>query len=175
MARALMAELPSPDALASSIRWLREHGFEQIDAYTPYPVDEVIEALGPKPSPIPWFVLGGACVGGALAYFVQWFTTAVEYRLDVGGRPFHPWPSFIPITYELATLFGALAGFIAFFALVGLPRPWHPVFEAEGFESVSSDRHWLRVERFEEHRWAPAALEALTRLGATRVVVEEAP
>lgn len=175
MARALMAELPSPQALVRSIRWFREHGFEGLDAYTPYPIDEVIDALEPEASPIPWFVLGGAAFGGALAYLVQWFTTAVAYRLNVGGRPFHPWPSFVPITYELATLFGALTGFVAFFVLVGLPRPWHPVFEADGFESVSVDRNWLRVERFDDHRWAPEALEALARFGASRIVVEETP
>src|SRR5688500_10546388 len=115
MARAVMAEFSTPQALAHTIRWLRDRGFEHLDAYTPYPVDDVIEALSPRPSPIPWFVLGGAAFGGGLAYFVQWFTTAVTYRLDVGGRPFHPAPSFVPITYELATLFGALFGFVAFF------------------------------------------------------------
>lgn len=175
MARAVMAEFSSPEALARSIRWLRERGFDALDAYTPYPVDDVLDALELRPSPIPWLVLAGALCGGALAYLVQWFTTAIEYRLDVGGRPFHPWPSFVPITYELATLFGALTGFVAFFVLARLPRPWHPVFETHGFESVSSDRHWLRIDRFEDHRWAPEALEALPRLGATRVVVEEAP
>lgn len=173
MARAVMAELSSPEALARALLELRRQGYRELDAHTPYPVDDVQEALGLKRSPIPWFVLAGAAFGGSLGYLVQWFTSAVAYRLDVGGRPFHAAPAFVPITYELATLFGALVGFIAFFLLTGLPRPWHPVFEADGFESAARDRFWLRVCDSKPRAVPQETVNALLSLGALRVVIEE--
>ncbi len=177
MKGAVMAEFPSPETLAAALRELRARGYQRLDAYTPYPIDDVIDALALPASPIPWFVFGGAAFGGGLAYAVQWFTTAIAYRLNVGGRPFHPGPAFVPITYELATLFGALVGFVAFFFLVRLPRPWHPVFEVEGFESVSADKFWLRAFGLrvdEDGSELAEAFAALQDLGASRIVVEEA-
>lgn len=173
MARAVMAEFSSPDALVEALSHLKSRRYGRLDAYTPYPVDDVQDALSLRPSPIPWFVLGGAMFGGSVGYVVQWFLNAISYRLDVGGRPFHAAPAFVPITYELATLFGALVGFFAFFFLTGLPRPWHPVFEVDGFESVASDRFWLRLEHPKAGTDLDEVASELRRLGAERVVLEE--
>lgn len=144
--RALLTEFGSPEDLALAARHLRAQGERRLDAYTPYSTEAVREALELEPSPLSRLVFVGAVLGAAGAYFLEWYTTAHLYPLNVGGRPPHMPLPFVPIAFEMGVL---LAAFTAFFGvLVGgrLLKLWDPVFEVPGFESVSVDRFWLRVD-----------------------------
>lgn len=141
----MLAEFPSSDALIEAVRTLRRQGYSDLDAYSPYPIDGMSEALGLRRSPVPLFVLGGGLLGAGLAYFMQWWMATVDYPLNIGGRPAHSPPPFIPITFELAVLLAALSAFFGVFAWIGLPRLHHPVFSVEGFANVTVDGFWVGV------------------------------
>jgi Protein of unknown function (DUF3341) len=144
--RMLLTEFGSPEDLALAARHLRARGQRKLDAYTPYSTDAVREALDLGQSPLSRLVFVGALLGAGGAYLLEWYTTAHLYPLNVGGRPPHMPLPFVPIAFEMGVL---LAAFTAFFGvLVGgrLLKLWDPVFEVEGFESVSVDRFWLRVD-----------------------------
>jgi hypothetical protein len=144
--RVLLTEFISAEDLASAARHLRARGYRELDAYTPYSTEAVREALALEPSPLSPLVLLGAVFGAGAAYFVQFYTTAHLYPVNVGGRPLHMPLAFVPITFEMGVLFAAFAAF--FGVLIGgrLLKLWDPVFEVQGFESVSVDHFWLRVD-----------------------------
>lgn len=123
----------------------RGEGVRVVDAYLPFPDAGVLEALELPKSPLPKVVGASALLGGLVAYVIQWWTNAVDYPLDVGGRPVHPAPSFLLITFETAVLFGAMSAFFGLCFLCRLPRPHHPLFEIPGFERASVDRYFLLV------------------------------
>ncbi len=177
MRRGLMAEFQGPDALAAAIRALRDEGYRRLDAYLPLPHRAVEEALALPKSPLAWFVLGGGLLGATVAYVGMWWTNAVDYPLNIGSRPAHAMPAFIPITFELTVLFAGLAAFFGWAWLCRLPRLWHPVFEIEGFERASIDGYFLAVDARDPRYAADVSMRRLTALGARRVlrVGEEAP
>lgn len=144
MAR-LLAEFKSPIALAEAIRRLRERGYRELDAYTPYSTEQVRDALEWKRSKLSWVVLLAALFGGGAAYFLQWYLVGFLYPLNVGGRPPHMPLAFVPITFEMAVLSGSVAAFVSVLWGGRLLRWWDTVFEADGFESASVDRFWLEV------------------------------
>src|SRR3972149_1077720 len=111
-----------------------------MDAYTPFPVEELSETLGHHPRELPRIVLAGALLGALAGYAMQYFATVLYYPIDIGGKPLHSWPSFIPVTFELAVLGGALSAVVGMLALNGLPRPYHPVFNAPRFDLASRDK-----------------------------------
>jgi Protein of unknown function (DUF3341) len=176
MAR-LLAEFSDATALARAIGQLRARGYRALDAYTPYSTEEVREALAEGRSTLSWLVLLGALLGGAGAYFLQWYLVAFLYPLNVGGRPPHMPLAFVPITFEMAVLGGAGAAFVSVLWGGRLLRWWDPVFEAEGFESASIDRFWLEV-RDRDPRFDPVEtsreVEALKPLRQL-MLHEEAP
>lgn len=141
-----MAEFETPEALFKAARRAREAGYEKLDAYSPHPVEGLAEAIGFTKNRVPLAVLLGGLFGGALAYFMQWYANVVSYPINIGGRPHHSWPSFIPITFELTVLFAAFAALFAMLALNGLPRPYHAAFNAPGFERASQDRFFLCIK-----------------------------
>lgn len=161
----VLAEFETPEELLEAARRMRADGHELEDAYTPCRVEGLEEILGLRRTRIPWLVLGAGLVAAVLAYLLQWWITVVDYPLNVGGRPLHSAPAFVPISFEMAILFGALAGFAALFVAGGMPKLWDPVFEVEGFERASVDRYWLAVA---DGDGGPA--ERLESLGALRVV-----
>jgi len=142
----LVAEFDQPEPLMEAARRAREQGYRHLDAFTPFPVDGLPEALGLRPSRLPLLVLLAAVAGGAGAYFLQWYTTVIEYPLDIGGRPLHSWPAFIPVTFELAILSGAVAAVVGMLFANRLPMPYHPLFNVPGFDRVSRDRFFLCIE-----------------------------
>ncbi|HVY25714.1 MAG TPA: DUF3341 domain-containing protein [Polyangiaceae bacterium] len=144
MAR-ILAEFETPDALAYAIEALRARGYRELDAYTPYSTEEVREALAWRRSRLSWFVLLAACFGGGGAYFLQWYLVGFLYPLNVGGRPAHMPLAFVPISFEMAVLGGAIAAFVSVLWGGRLLRWWDPVFEVGGFESASIDRFWLEL------------------------------
>lgn len=141
----IMAEYETPEAVIVAGRLAREHGFTALDAYTPFPVNGLDEAIGIPKSRLPALVLAGGLLGGTGAYFMQWFATVVSYQINVGGRPFHSWPMFLPITFEMTVLGAAFAAVVGMLGLNGLPRHNHPIFNAEGFERATRDRFFLCV------------------------------
>jgi Protein of unknown function (DUF3341) len=144
----IIAEFERAEDVVAAARRTREAGYRRIDAYTPFPVDGLSEALGFRDQKVPFIMLisglAGALGGFALLYWAMAAPLAVN--LNIGGRPLYGWPYFIPITFECTVLLAALAGVFGMFAVNGLPQPYHPVFDAPDFPRASSDRFFLCVE-----------------------------
>lgn len=145
MREGLLAEFETPEALVSAIHGLREKGYRELEAYTPYIVIEAEEALEIRRSRLPYAIFIGGVFGAGAAYFLQWFLNAYLYPLDVGGRPPHMPLAFIPITFEMGVLFASFTAFFGVLVRSRLGRLWDPVFEVPGFTSASIDRFWLEV------------------------------
>jgi hypothetical protein len=142
----LMAEFDSATELVDSARKLREAGYRKTDAFSPFPLHEIDEALGIKRSILPVLVFFGGITGLLLGLGLQVFVHYIDYPMNVGGRPYLSWPAFIPPSYELTIL---LAGFTAVFGMLflnGLPRPYHPVFNVPRFSLAMREKFFLLVE-----------------------------
>jgi hypothetical protein len=142
----LMAEFDSPDALVAASRRAHQAGYRRLDAYTPFPIEELHEALGFHHTRVPLLVLIGGIVGGLTGYGLEYWVSTTAYPLNIGGRPFHSWPSFIPVTFEMTVLFAALTAVFGMLALNKLPMPYHPVFNAPRFALATRDRFFLCIE-----------------------------
>jgi hypothetical protein len=165
----LLAEFESEEALLAAARRARKAGYRRLDAFSPYPVEGLDEAVGARWNLVPVFVLAGG-IGGALAgYGLQYYATVMAYPINVGGRPLHSWPAFIPITFELAILGAAVAGLLAMLALNGLPMPYHPVFNVAEFARASQDRFFLLIEASDRKFKAAATRQFLAGLNPTQV------
>lgn len=158
----ISGEFTSATALATAIRAARAAGWRDIEAFMPFPASEVLEALPPARDRIPLITLCGGIFGGAGGYFMQWYAATQSYPLNVGGRPLHSWPSFIPITFELAVLGAALAAVFGMLLLNGLPRLRHPMFGVGHFDNASRNRFFICIRGGEgdERERARALLEA---------------
>ena len=168
----LLAEFSTPEELMCAAEEAYGAGFRKMDGYAPFPVEGLAEALG-KRNRLPLLVLIGGIVGGVGAYFMQWYANAISYPINIGGRPIHSWPSFIPITFELTVLCAGLTAFFASFALNGLPRPHHPLFGIPEFDRASQDRFFLCIEA-KDRKFHPkdtrAFLQKLNPLSITEVL-----
>ncbi|MFL5344566.1 MAG: DUF3341 domain-containing protein [Hyalangium sp.] len=164
----VLGEFRSPERLVEAARALRERGFVRLDAHTPFPVEGLDEVLELKSSRLPALGLVAGLSGAVGAYLVQWFTQGVDWPLNVGGRPLHAAPAFIPITFESAVLAAAGAVFLGVFVACGLPRVTHPVFELESFRSASVDGFWVSVA-VDEASQRETVSETLRTLGAAQV------
>lgn len=141
---ALVAEFAGPEALLDAARRTVPR-YRAVDAYAPYSVDGLAEALGFEASRVPLIALLGGLAGGIGAYFLQWYSAVVDYPINSGGRPLHSWPAFVPPTFELTVLGAALAVFVGLWVLCGLPRLHHPIFNAPEFDLASRNRFFLAV------------------------------
>lgn len=142
----LMAEFSDPTELVAAARQAHEAGYRHLDAYTPFPIEQLSEALGMHRNLLPPIVLAGGIAGMLTAIGLQYWTSVVDYPINVGGRPLFSWPLFIPVTFELTILFAAFATVLGMLALNGLPMPYHPVFGAPRFALASRDRFFLCIE-----------------------------
>ena len=142
----LLAEFSEPNELIAAARATREAGYTRVDAYTPYPIEEVSEALHLKRSGLPLLVLIGGIIGGCAGFGSQYWAATIAYPLNIGGRPFNSWPAFIPITFETTVLVAAFFTVLGMLALNGLPMPYHPVFNVPRFALASRDRFFLCIE-----------------------------
>jgi hypothetical protein len=165
----LMAEFASPADLIAAARKVREAGYVKIDAYSPYPMEALSEALGLHRSPLPKLVLAGGVLGAGVGYGLQYWASVIEYPMNVGGRPFHSWPAFIPATFETAVLFAALAAVLGMLGLNGLPEPYHPVFNVPTFALASRDRFFLCIEAVDPRFHHDETWSFLVSLGARAV------
>jgi hypothetical protein len=142
----ILAEFSEPEALLSAARVLREDGYRDMDAYTPYPIDGLADALGLAPTRLSWAVFAGGAFGGALAYFGQWYSAAVAYPIHVAGRPLHSWQAFVPVTFEMTVLGAALTALLVVIVGNRLTRLHHPLFAIDRFSLASTQRFFLCVE-----------------------------
>ncbi len=165
--RGLLAEFATPEALLAAVRALKGHGYRDLETYTPFDVPGLSAALGLPRQRLPRAVFAGGFLGGAAAYAVQWWTNAVSYPVNAGGRPMHAVPAFIFPTFEALVLAGSAVALFGCFALLRFPDLWHPVVEVEGFERASVDRYFLELRRGAGDQRAEALL---AKAGAIRVV-----
>jgi hypothetical protein len=142
----LMAEFDNPTDLVEAARSTYDAGYRRINGYSPFPIEELSDAIGFHKSRLPLIVLIGGIVGGLAGYFMMYYMEVIDYPLNVGGRPFHSWPAFIPITFETTVLGAALACIFGMLALNKLPQPYHPVFNAPRFALATRDRFFLVIE-----------------------------
>jgi hypothetical protein len=168
----LMAEFKTPEQILAATQAAHAAGYRRMDAYTPYPVEGLAEELDLPRTRVPMVVLIGGLVGAAGGYFMQWWAAAHDYPLNVGGRPYHSWPAFIPITFELMVLVAALAAILGMFFLNKLPEPYHPVFNVPRFDRASQDRFFLCIEATDSHFDAVATRALLQSLQPVGDVVE---
>jgi hypothetical protein len=142
----LMAEFEGPTEVVAAAHRIREEGYRKVDAYTPYPIEELAEALGHHHSWLPFLVFVGGLTGGLCGYLLQYWTAVVDYPLNIGGRPVHSWPAFIVPTFETTILFAAGTAVLGMLALNGLPEPYHPVFNVPQFARASKDRFFIAIK-----------------------------
>jgi hypothetical protein len=141
----LLAEFDSPTSLVKAAEQTREAGYKKIDAYSPLPVEGLAEAIGFHHDLVPLVTLIGAIIGGATGYLMQYWINVINYPINIGGKPFHSWPAFIVVTFEMTILFGGISAVFGMLALNGLPMPYHPVFNVPRFAFASKDRFFLIV------------------------------
>jgi hypothetical protein len=142
----VMAEFSSMSDLIAAIHAAREHGYRHMDAYSPFPSHEISHALHLAPSPLPYMVLAGGIIGMLAGYFLQYYAAVIDYPTNIGGRPLHSWPFFVPITFECTIAGAALTAVFGMLALNRLPTPYHPVFNHPTFALASRDAFFLCIE-----------------------------
>jgi hypothetical protein len=169
----LLAEFASAHALLAAAQRARDDGYRCMDAYTPFPVEGLARALGFRHTTVPFVTLCGGVLGGLVGYSMQYWMAAVDYPINVGGRPLNSWPAFIPVTFEMTVLGAALAAVLGMLALNGLPMPYHPVFHVPRFALASRDRFFLCIQSADPRFDRDSTRTLLATLGAK--AVDEVP
>jgi hypothetical protein len=141
----IMAEFGTPEALVDAVKAAKRAGFTRLDAYSPFPLSDLAEELGIRTTIVPWIAFVAALIGSGIQYGTQYWMNAVDYPLNVGGRPLDSWPAFIPSTLIVAILWAGAATLIGLLLVLRLPRLHHPVFAVHGFERASQDRFFLCI------------------------------
>ena len=169
----LMAEFHAPADVVAAAHAAHAAGYRRVEAYSPYPIEALTEALHLHHSKLPMLVLIGGVIGAVAGYGLQYWAAVIEYPMNIGGRPFHSWPAFIVPTFETTILFAALTAVLGMLALNGLPEPYHPVFNVPSFALATRDRFFLAIEsrdpRFDEAQ-TRRFLEALSGVMAVAEV-----
>lgn len=169
MRRFVLGEFSRPDACVAAARKLRESGVSGLDAYSPYPLHGIDEALELPRSKVPLVALTGGVLGALGGYTLQWWMNAVDYPINVGNRPQHGFWTNIPITFESGVLIAVLSIFFSsIFVFFGLPRTYHPVFESERFRTASLDAFWISAETADENA-VPGLEQKFREAGARKV------
>lgn len=142
----LIAEFDDPDNLMAAATAAYHKGYRTMDAYTPFPIHGLDDALNIQETKLAWFTLAAGVTGAVSGFGMQWFASVVHYPYDIGGRPYFSWPAFIPVAFEMNILFAAFTTGLVMLALNGLPQLYHPVMNAKNFERATSDRFFLCIE-----------------------------
>jgi hypothetical protein len=172
-AHGLLAEFSGPAALLQAARAAHDAGYRQLEAYSPMPVEGLVEALGSADQGLPRLALVGGIVGAVLTFVLQWLSVTVDYPLNVGGRT-PAWPGLIPATFEMTVLGAALAVFFGALLRSGLPRLYHPVFNDAGFAAASSDGFFLCIDAADPYYHTHQTRHFLESLQPVRVTVIDA-
>jgi hypothetical protein len=142
----LLAEFETPTELVTAARTAYNLGYRKMDAYSPFPIEELSEAVGYGSSRMPLVVLVGGLIGLSTALLLQYWISVLSYPINVGGRPLASWPAFIVVAFELTVLGAAIFGVFGMLAINGLPMPYHPVFNVKRFAFATKDRFFLCIE-----------------------------
>jgi hypothetical protein len=142
----VMAEFDNPEMLCAGAERAHAVGYRRMDAYSPFPIEGLAEVIGFKRTQLPLIVLIGGILGGIGGFYLQYWTSVIDYPMLIGGKPYNSWPAFIPVTFETTILGAALAAVLGMLGLNGLPMPYHPVFNVERFALASRDRFFLCIE-----------------------------
>jgi hypothetical protein len=167
----LMAEFDSADELLQAAHRTHDAGYRKIDAYSPFPIEGLADAIGFHKNRVSLVVLIGGLVGLMSAYGLQYWVAVITYPTNIAGRPYHSWPSFIIVTFELTILFGGLSSAIGMIILNGLPLPYHPVFNVPEFAKASENKFFLVVESADP-QYDPARTRAFLGDLAPRMISE---
>ena len=141
----LVAEFSSAEALVHAAKKTYAQGYKKVEAFSPFPIEELSEALHIQEKRIPFLVLMAGILGGLTGFSLQYYVSVIAYPIRVGGKPLNSWPSFIPVTYELTILGAALAAVLSMIILNNLPMPYHAIFNTKNFERATLDRFFLCV------------------------------
>ncbi len=159
----LLAEFSDPGALLDAVKALRKRGYTRLDTFTPFPIHGMDRAIGLGQSKLGFIVFGGGLTGAALGYWLQWWTSAVDYPINISNKPLFSIEPSVPIIFELTVLFSALAAVVGMLALNGLPKPYNPLFHSERFGRATDDGFFLHVQagdgRFDRRATADALFE----------------
>jgi len=165
----LMAEFDDAQSLTDAVTKTYAAGYRKTDAYSPFPIEHVWEALGVHDRPVSFFVLCGGLLGMLGGFGLCYWVSTMAYPLNVGGRPYNSWPSFIPVTFELTILLASFAAVISMIALNGLPLPYHPVFNVPSFLRASQDKFFLAIEASDPKFDRQQTFEFLKSLGPREI------
>ena len=169
----LVAEFSSAEELVEAARRASDYGYKRIEAYSPFPIDELNDVIE-KPNPLPFLVLGGGVTGAVVAYGMQAYIAIWYYPLNIGGRPLHSWPTFIVLTFELTILFAAAAAFFGALFFSGLPAPYHPLANSDEFTRTTNDKFALCIQADDPKFLPERVRHFLESLGPERVEEVEA-
>jgi hypothetical protein len=142
----LIAEFGTPEELLAAATTVKGAGYSQFEAYSPFPIEGLDEAIGHRPTRIGYVILAVAVVTALGGFFMQYFADVIMYPLNIGGKPFNSWPNFIPVAFETMILLTGITAAVVMIVANGLPRPNHPIFNAPGFGAASRDKFFLCVE-----------------------------
>lgn len=165
----LLAEFHTPAEVVAAARGVREAGYRRVDGYSPFPIEELSEALHFHRSHLPKIVLGGGILGALAGWGLEYWSSVIAYPLNIGGRPFNAWPAFIVPAFETTILFAAGSAVLGMLALNGLPQPYHPVFNTPSFALATRDRFFICVEATDPRFDRAETRTLLKRLGASEV------
>ena len=168
----MLAEFDSPEAVLEAATRTSETGYRQVEAYTPFPVHGLTDALGQSPTRVPVVAFFSGILGALLGFGMCWYANVVSYPWNIGGRPPNSWPAFIPITFEVMVLCASFGAVLSMLGLNGLPQPYHPVFNAPVFERASRDRFFICIEARDpkyDSQQTRSFLESLSPLSVTEV------
>ncbi len=164
-----LAEFESVNALIEACERVRDEGFTRWDAHTPFPVHGLDAAMGLRSTKLPWLVFGAGLSGAGIGMLMQWWMNAVDYPLNISGKPLFSIPANIPIAFEVTILFSALTAFVGMLALNGLPQYHHPIFQSERFRRASDDRFFISIEARDPRCRGEMTERFLAGLGAVAV------
>jgi hypothetical protein len=169
----VLAEFKDATELYYACEKVRDAGFKNWDAHSPFPIHGLDGAMGMGRSHVPWIVLVGGLTGAAAGMAMQWWTSAVDYPIYIAAKPMFSWQAFIPVTFEIMVLFAALGAVFGMFALNKLPQLYHPLFRSERFEGVTDDRFFISIEAQDANYQEGATADFLSEIGATHVETVE--
>ncbi len=170
----VLAEFPDPPALLKAAEKVRQEGYRQFDCHSPFPIHGMDEAMQLKRSPLGWIVGIMSLSGAVLAMAFQGWTSAVSYPLVISGKPFFSYQAFVPVTFGIAVLLGALSAFFGMLALNRMPQPWHPVFFSDYFAQVTNNRFFVSIESRDEKFDVEQTVAFLTAIGGDNIELLEA-
>lgn len=169
----MVAEFDTADELLHAAEAARKNGYKRMDAFSPYPVHGLSEALGFRDQRVPWVVFLGGITGAIAGYSLQYYTAVIDYPLNVGGRPLNAIPQFFPVTFEATILFSAIGAVVGMMGMNLLPQPYHPVFNTPNFDRASQDKFFLAIEVGDSKFDTDSTKEFLSGLNAANVEMVE--